>query len=82
MGKKIFKHKSVILIVFRAAEKALLALTAHHCLIHMNVCACSHTRVCLFTCMFVLTVDLTSQVHVSLRGCGASCWSWYTKTWK
>ena len=32
MKKKISKHKSVtVLIVFRPAEKALLALTAHHC---------------------------------------------------
>ena len=23
--------------------------------------------------------SLTSQVQVSLRGCGASCWSWYTE---
>lgn len=22
--------------------------------------------------------DLTSDVQVILRGCGASCWSWYT----
>ncbi len=29
--EKYIKTKPVILIVFRPAEKALLALTAHHC---------------------------------------------------
>jgi len=32
-GKNKLKCKSVILIVFRPAEKALLALTAHHWLV-------------------------------------------------
>ncbi len=42
--EQYIKTKSVILIVFRSAEKALLALTAHPCLKHIYFNKCYFTE--------------------------------------